>query len=136
MLVGPGCRVRRSAGSLEKLSGGWLASVTSARRAAARFGAVTSSSPGVVGIAFALNVVQARGDAEGTRVLHDRDRRVARLGPGRACGVPAGTASMTRLTAIALVVAAVFWVRQIGPAARTSRPRPPWRSASRWWSRW
>lgn len=66
-LVGPAAvyLICRLAG---KLAGGWLASVTSARAAPRDLG-LHLISPGVVGIAFALNVVQVLGDAEGAAFL-------------------------------------------------------------------
>ncbi len=66
-LVGPAAAylICRLAG---KLSGGWLASLISARHVPRDLG-LYLMSPGVVGIAFALNVVQVLGDAEGTTFL-------------------------------------------------------------------
>ena len=66
-LVGPAAvyLICRLAG---KLAGGWLASLTSARAAPRDLG-LHLISPGVVGIAFALNVVQVLGDAEGAAFL-------------------------------------------------------------------
>jgi hypothetical protein len=51
-----------------KLLGGWMASLTSGGEVARDMGLLLIS-PGVVGIAFALNVVQARGDADNTTAL-------------------------------------------------------------------
>jgi uncharacterized membrane protein len=66
-LVGPAAvyLICRLAG---KLAGGWLASLTSARAAPRDLG-LHLISPGVVGIAFALNVVQVLGATEGTAFL-------------------------------------------------------------------
>jgi hypothetical protein len=57
--------VCRTAG---KLIGGWIASVITRGEAHRDLG-LSLMSPGIVGIAFALNVVQARGDADNTTAL-------------------------------------------------------------------
>jgi hypothetical protein len=51
-----------------KLLGGWIASLTSGGDVPRDLGLLLMS-PGVVGIAFALNVVQARGDVDNTTAL-------------------------------------------------------------------
>jgi hypothetical protein len=51
-----------------KLIGGWFASVMTRGEARRDLG-LSLMSPGIVGIAFALNVVQARGDADNTTAL-------------------------------------------------------------------
>ena len=51
-----------------KLAGGWIASVMSRGEVRRDLG-LSLMSPGVVGIAFALNVVQARGDLDNTTAL-------------------------------------------------------------------
>jgi hypothetical protein len=57
--------VCRTAG---KLFGGWIASAITRREAHRDLG-LSLMSPGIVGIAFALNVVQARGEADNTTTL-------------------------------------------------------------------
>jgi hypothetical protein len=57
--------VCRTAG---KLIGGWIASAITRGEAHRDLG-LSLMSPGIVGIAFALNVVQARGDADNTTAL-------------------------------------------------------------------
>ena len=80
LLVVAGARVRLSADMAGlvavylvcriagKLLGGWIASLTSGRDVPRDLGLLLMS-PGVVGIAFALNVVQARGDVDNTTAL-------------------------------------------------------------------
>jgi len=51
-----------------KLAGGWLASFTSAGKVPRDLG-LHLMAPGVVGIAFALNALKVRSDAEGTALL-------------------------------------------------------------------